>query len=104
MEKKTADDEDLTPVLIPKAAPLPPSSSAASALGGATEKRAAEDWALAKGMLPLVPRGAPSGSGINRDYWKFAGAKAFKGWQEGALITEEEFDAAVAGQLSASHR
>lgn len=97
--------EDETPVQIPEATPAPPSSAAASALGGATEVRPVEAWAEAKAMLPMELRGRASGAAaINPQYWKFAAARAIRRWQDGQQTTEAEFDAAVGEALGASFR
>ncbi len=97
-------EEDVTPGVVPKTGP-PPSSSAASALGG-TDKRPVETWAEAKGLFPMELRlqGVNGPSTVNSEFWKFAATKAMKSWADGQLVTEAEFDAALAEQLGASHR
>lgn len=67
-----------------------------------------ESWAERKGMLPQFTAGnaAMFGAGArpNPEYWKFAAAKAFKGWSEGHVVTEQEFETAVAEQMAQVHR
>lgn len=58
------------------------------------EKRPVEEWARAKGHRVILdgavdPR-AP-------DYWRFAAAKAGKGWPDGKELTEGEYDGAIDG-------
>jgi len=91
---------------IPKAAALPPQSAAASALAGSPDKRPIESWAEAKGMFPQEVRayGVFGARSQNPEYWKFAAAGALKRWTDGQLVTEAEFDAAVAEMLGASFR
>lgn len=57
-----------------------------------------EAWAEAKGMLPqfAADRAGPLGvQRANPHYWKYAAARAHKGWTDGQLVTEAEFDAAA---------
>jgi hypothetical protein len=60
-------------------------------------KQPIEAWAEAKGMLPKMQQqgGWPR---LNPHYLKFAAAKGLMGWPDGQLVTEQEFDAAVARQ------
>jgi hypothetical protein len=70
------------------------------------DKLAVEAWAERRGMLPMELRaqGANGPTTMNPEYWKFAGTRALKRWADGQLVTEAEFDAAVAEQLGLSHR
>ena len=64
-------------------------------------KKAVEEIAAARGMLPQYTQ-APAriiGSRVymntlklNPEFWKFAAAKAYAGWNTGAEISESEFD------------
>lgn len=75
----------------------------------AAEKRAAEDWALAKGFLPqFVAAAAPFAAAgvaplqeLNPNYWRFAAAKAV--WPIGKELTEDEFDRAVSLETLNAH-
>jgi hypothetical protein len=40
----------------------------------------------------------------NPHHWKFTAAKALRKWQDGQLVTEEEFDAAIAEVSSTTIR
>jgi len=53
-------------------------------------KRTAEQWAEAKGFVPLL-----IGTRENPSFWKWAAAKAMLRWPIGAELTEAEFDAAI---------
>ena len=92
MERRT-DEEEIefetrpTDVLIEApAADAAPSAASAQDDG----KLPIEMWAERKEMLPQLVGTRP-----NPHYWKFAAAKAFKGWAAGERVSEEEFDAAV---------
>jgi hypothetical protein len=63
------------------------------------EKRPIEAWAEAKGMLPQMLDG-PGGPRLNPEYWKFAAARAFKGWASDASVSEADFEAALVEQGS----
>jgi hypothetical protein len=65
---------------------------------GGGDRLTIEMWAERKGMLPQQLEGPGGRPRPNPDYWKFAAARAFKGWAEGAVVTEEEFDTAVSQQ------
>jgi hypothetical protein len=105
-------DHDESDELVPVAEPARP----------AGERKAAEAWAAAKGMLPeffnqapaTLPQPAQGQGGVaavqlaglkgprhNPDFWKFAAAKAMHGWVIGAEVTEEEFDAAIEAATTA---
>jgi hypothetical protein len=67
------------------------------------EKKTIEQWAEAKGMLPEnLMKPARIGSREvqmprqNPKFVQFAMAKAHRKWPEGAEVTEEDFDEAVA--------
>jgi hypothetical protein len=71
----------------------------------AAEKKAVEDWAEQKGMLPEkfeVQGGARLGQHRvpavrqNPKFIFFVQAKALRSWPVGREVTEEEFDSAVA--------
>jgi hypothetical protein len=66
------------------AAPLPGGRTAVDR--ERTDLAPIEIWAERKGLT------APA------EYWKFAAAKAFRGWTAGLMITEAEFDEAIAAQ------
>lgn len=61
-----------------------------------------EQWAAAKGMLPMFvagPRpsdGSPPRQLLNPKYTHFAETKAGNAWPEGKEMTEADFDAAIA--------
>jgi hypothetical protein len=75
----------------------------------AAEKKTIEQWAEAKGLLPeniTVPARIGSrevkAPRQNPKFVQFAMAKAHRRWPEGAEVTEEDFDKAVAeaGQVA----
>lgn len=58
-------------------------------------KKPVEVWAQDNQLTEVL---APEG-GMPREnphYWKFTAAKALRKWQDGELVTEEEFDNAIA--------
>lgn len=62
-----------------------------------------EMWAEQKGMLPQLVN-TSMGLRANPENWKFAAAKAFKGWAAGTRVSEQEFDEAVAEQNKSTIR
>jgi len=93
MKKTKTDGPELIPA---EAAPAEPPTALA-------EKLTVEQWAERKGMLPQFPRSSATAFGLarpNPEYWKFAAVKAFKRWDDGVLLSEQEFDAAVAEMTS----
>ena len=71
------------------------------------EKKTASDWAHERGLLPQYMAGGGAvpfaASRVNPEYWKWAAAKALRGWDETTQITSAELDAAIteatSGQL-----
>jgi hypothetical protein len=70
----------------------------------AAAKKAVEEWATAKGMMPqwVIQPAIRQGQYLvavppshNPEYWKFAAAKGGENWTIGAEVTESDFDAAV---------
>ncbi len=64
------------------------------------EKKTAETLATEAGLLPqLIARPAegrrPARTVANKDFWKFAAARAGEGWAVGQEMTKAEFDEAV---------
>jgi hypothetical protein len=53
-----------------------------------------EVWAERKGLLPQFT----SSNRANPEYFKFAAAKGLRGWTDGQVVTEAEFDEAVKQQ------
>jgi hypothetical protein len=95
-------------------APVAPAARAPEA-----ERRTVEDWGLAKGLLPerIQPTGATvmarpiegdrggaylvdarhaPGTRVNPETWKWNAAKLRRAWPIGKMVTEAEFDAAIA--------
>lgn len=63
------------------------------------DKRTAADWANAKGLLPQL-QDTSVGPRQNPGYWKYAAAVAHRRWTDTDLVTEADFDAAVAESSS----
>lgn len=64
--------------------------------GNEPEGQPIEKWAEALGYLPEFKGNTSTGAAIpNPEYWKFAAAKAFRRWEDGQVVTEADFDAAV---------
>jgi hypothetical protein len=60
-------------------------------------RQTVEHWGAAKKLLPdFLPSVGTLERRLNPDYWKFRAAKALRQWPDGARVTEEEFDQAVA--------
>jgi hypothetical protein len=81
----TKSDHDVTPQVRPfmdeRHAPTP------------AGQKTIEAWGEAKNIWPQF---APGSSRANPDSWKFEAAKADSKWVDGQLVTEAEFDKAVA--------
>lgn len=75
----------------------------AAADGSPAERRSAEAWAEEAGHLPMWLQETTVAARLNPAYWKYTATKALMGWQDGALMTREEYEAAVAKQLEVRH-
>lgn len=58
-------------------------------------RQAIEEWATRKGMLPTSIKNGEGPPHPNPNHWRFAGARALRGWVDRQLVSEEDFDAAV---------
>jgi hypothetical protein len=108
--EETALEQDTpTPdVLEEPAAAVPPFEPTPPA----PERRTAEQWAEAAGMLPqfrpvaapFAPAGAAQMLDHNPSFWRFAATRAGMGWPIGKELTKAEFDAAVETAMNHTYR
>lgn len=70
-----------------------------TAAGRGGEKRPASEWAEERKLLPQYIAGGGgvpyAASRVNPEYWKWAAAKALRGWDDTTAITAAELDAAI---------
>ena len=108
MTTKKSDAEPKDKGKGPADAETPPAPAAAAP---ASERFPVEDIAARRGLMPQFSAGvdgrvARTAEGVgqlvpgrarkaNRQYWKYAAAKALFKWKPGQEMTEAEFDAAI---------